>query len=49
MSAIFFPYWVMPSGFKILGQVAQIPSLGVEALKKKVDRLRPSKKSKGKE
>ena len=39
----------MPSGFKTLGQVARIPSLGVEALKKKVDRLRPSKKSKGKE
>jgi len=34
----------MPSGYKTLGQVAWTPSLGVEALRKKVVRLRPSKK-----
>ena len=39
----------MPLGLKTLGQVAWTPSLGVEALKKKVGRLRPSKKSEGKE
>ena len=39
----------MPSGFKTLWQVAWTTSLGVEALRKKVARLRPSKKTKGKE
>ena len=34
----------MPSGYKTLWQVAWIPSLGVEALMKKVLRLWPSKK-----
>ena len=46
-SAIFFPYQVTPLGFKTLGQVAWTPSLGVEALRKKVARLSPSKKSEG--
>ena len=36
-------------GFKTLGQVAWTPSLGVEALRKKVVRIRPSKKREGKE
>ena len=39
----------MPSGYKTLGQVAWTPSLGVEALRKKVARLRPSKKCEAKE
>ena len=39
----------MPLGFKTLGQVAWTPSLGVEALRKKVVRIRPSKKREGKE
>ena len=38
----------MPSGYKTLGQVAWTLSLGVEALRKKVVRLRPSKKREGK-
>ena len=39
----------LPSGYKTLGQVAWTPSLGVEALRTKVVRLRPSKKREGKE
>ena len=39
----------MPSGYKTLGQVAWTPSVGVEALRKKVVRLRPSEKKEGKE
>ena len=39
----------MPSGYNTLGQVAWTPSLGVEALRKKVVRIRPSKKREGKE
>ena len=39
----------MPSGFKTLGQVAWTSSLGVEGLRKKVVRLRPSKKWEGKD
>jgi len=38
----------MPSGYKTLGQVAWAASLGVEALRKKVGRLRTSKKREGK-
>jgi len=34
----------MASGYKTLEQVAWTPALGVEALMKKVVRLRPSKK-----
>ena len=34
----------MTSGYKTLGQVAWTPSLGVEALRKTVVRLKPSKK-----
>ena len=37
----------IPSGYKTLGQVAWTTTLGVEALRKKVVRLRPSKKSEG--
>ena len=39
----------MPSGFKTLGQIAWTPSQGVEALRKKVAGLRPTKKCEGKE
>jgi len=39
----------MPSGYKTLGQVTWTPSVGVEALRKKVVRLRPSEKKEGKE
>jgi len=39
----------MPSRFETLGQVAWTLSLGVEALRKKVARLRPSRKREGKE
>ena len=39
----------MPSGCKTLGQVAWTPSLSVDALRKKVFRLRPSEKRDGKE
>ena len=35
-------------GYKTLGQVAWTPSLGVEALRKKVVRLRPQRRGKGK-
>ena len=39
----------MPWGYKTLGEVAWTPTLGVEALRKKVVRLRSSKKREGKE
>ena len=39
----------MPSGCKTLGWVAWTPSLSVDALRKKVFRLRPSEKRGGKE
>ena len=39
----------MPSACKTLGQVAWTPSVGVESLRKKVVRLRPSEKKEGKE
>ena len=39
----------MTSGYKSLGQVAWTPSLSVEVLRKKVVRLRPLKKWKGKD
>ena len=40
----FLSLLVMPSGYKTLGEIAWTPLLGVEALRKKVVRLRPSKK-----
>ena len=43
----YFSLLEIPSGYKTLGQIAWTTTLGVEALRKKVVRLRPSKKSEG--